>query len=243
MHPILWKAGPFTFYSYGALMAAAVLIAVHLSSRQAWRIGATPAKITDIGFWSVVAGLLGARIVYIAQNWPVYLEAPLEVFRLDHGGLVFYGGLAAGIVAALLLIRQSKLPLLGALDIFMAPLALAHALGRVGCFLNGCCYGKATDFLFGVQFPGDPFPRHPTQLYESAFLFMLSLLLGWRLKRVGVSRPGSQLGIYLLAYAAWRFGVEFLRGDNPPFLSGFTFSQVVSIPTIFFGLWLSVRRR
>ena len=238
MHPILFHWGPVTLYSYGVLLALGVLLAVRLASRRAGALGTTPARTADFVIWVVLGGLLGARVVYVLQNWPVYAGTPLEIFRLDHGGLVFYGGLLGGFVTAGLLIRRWRWPLVATLGFFIPYGALAQAIGRLGCFFNGCCYGKPTTLPWAVRFPGETVARHPTQLYEAAALFLLYGVL----RRVHATRPSAVIGIYFLGYGGWRFLIEFLRGDNPAVIGPLTFSQVVSVPCVLLGLWLISRR-
>jgi len=235
MHPVLWSWGPLTIHTYGVLLALAVLVASQLAARQAARVGATPAQLLDLCIWSVVGGLAGGRLIYIAQNWPLYHAHPWEMFRLDHGGLVFYGGLIGGVATAALLVRRGHLPVATTLDLLIPYVAVAQAIGRLGCFFNGCCYGRPTAGPWGITFPGEGLARHPTQIYESAALLLLAAALLRRARRPVA--PGTQLAWYAIGYGAWRFAVEFLRGDNPPVLGPLTFSQVVSIPLLGVALW------
>lgn len=239
MHPILFRLGPLTIHTYGVLLAIAVLVALQLAARQAPRIGLEPNRLIDFCLWMVVGGLLGARLVYILQNWPTYRDAPWELIRIDHGGLVFYGGLIGGVATGLALKRRWRMPGWATADLLLPYLALAQAIGRVGCFFNGCCYGEPTRGPLGVTFPGTDIARHPTQLYEAVFLFVFST---WLIRRGrGETAPGTQVGWYALGYGLWRFAVEFLRGDNPAWMGPFTFSQVISLPLAAFGAWLLLR--
>lgn len=242
MYPVLWSWGPLTIHTYGVLLAVAVLVAAQWAARQAPRIGAAPAQIMDLALWGVVGGLAGGRLVYVAQHWPWYRAQPWEILRLDHGGLVFYGGLIGGVAAALWLARRRRLPVLPTIDLLIPAVALAQAIGRLGCFFNGCCYGRPTTGFWGVLFPGHALARHPTQLYESAALLLLAAAL-WRRSRDAI-RPGTQLAWYAVGYGLWRFAVEFLRGDNPAILGPLTFSQMVSLPLVVAALsWLRRRSR
>ena len=227
MHPILWSWGGFSVYSYGVVLAIAVLLATTLALRRAGVIGVSPAQLMDLVIWSVAGGIVGARLVYVTQNWPLYRETPWEILRLDHGGLVFYGGLLGGLITAVALIRRMQWSLWPVVDLLVPYLALAQGIGRIGCFLNGCCYGRATTLPWGVRFPADAVARHPTQLYESAVLLMMALWLERRSRRPDKGRgaasdgrshrkvaPGSQLAWYVMLYGSWRFAVEWIRGDN-----------------------------
>lgn len=247
MHPILFQLGPVTLYSYGLAIAAGFLLAASLAARRARAAGLDPARVQRVALIGLLAGLAGGRAAYVFLNWDLYRADPLEILRLDHGGLVFYGGLAAGVLAGVAAIRAAKLPLLATLDLLMPPLVLAHAIGRIGCFLNGCCYGKPTALPWGVLFPQDILYRHPTQLYEAGALLAIFVVL----KRIEDcpqekrSLPaGTGLLAYGLLYGVWRFLAEFLRGDNPPVLWGFTAFQLASLPlALFCGCLLLLRLR
>ena len=242
MHPILFSFGPFHLYSYGLMLAIGFLAAMAFAERQAQAAKLDPQKIQTLGLVSLIAGLVGARIGYILLNLPFFMDQPAEIFRVDHGGLVFYAGLLAGVAAGIFQIRKSKLPLWVTLDLMIPSVVLAHAFGRVGCFLNGCCYGKPSTLPWVVRFPGDLVARYPTQLYEVAALLAIFFLL----RRVGgrSTRPGTVVLIYGLAYGTWRFFVEFLRGDNPIVGGGLTVFQWWSILLVLVcGLILQFRRR
>lgn len=242
MHPVLLRLGPLTLYSYGLAIAAGFLLAVSLAARRARAVGIDPARIQRVAMTALLVGIVGGRAAYIFLNWDLYRADPLEILRLDHGGLVFYGGLFAGVLAGAAAIRAAGLPLLATLDLLMPPLVVAHAIGRVGCFLNGCCYGKPTALPWGVVFPPDILHRHPTQLYEAAALAGIFFLL----KRIERRSPpaGTVLLTYGLLYGGWRFLAEFLRGDSPPLLMGLTVFQLASLPLFLScGCLLLLRRR
>ena len=242
MRPVLFELGPLTLYSYGLAVAAGFLLAAFLAARRARAVGINPALIQRIALLGLLAGLLGARAAYVFLHWEIYRADPMEILRLDHGGLVFYGGLAGGLLAGAAAASAAKLPLLATLDLFMPPLVLAHAIGRVGCFLNGCCYGAPTALPWGVVFPPELIYRHPTQLYEAAALVLIFLYLQ-RMERCSPP-PGTILLTYGLLYGAWRFLAEFLRGDSPLVLAGLTAFQLASLPlALFCGCLLLLRRR
>lgn len=240
MHPILFHLGPFTFYSYGLMLALGFLAATTLAARRASRLGLDPVRIQTLGGIALLAGIAGARAAYVLLNWPMFRSHPVEIFRLDHGGLVFYGGLAAGFVAGAAALRWARLPLWKSADLMVPPLVLAHAIGRIGCFLNGCCYGKPATLSWAVTFPGEGIPRHPTQLYESGALVLLFFFLR-RLERRNPP-PGTVALTYGVGYGAWRFLIEFLRGDNPPAALGLTPFQWASFPLAFVCGWLLLKK-
>ncbi len=230
MHPILFKLGPLTFYSYGLMLAVAYLVSSSLAARDARRIGAKihPNQVANLFFFTLIGGIVGARIFYIIANWDFYRVNLHQILRLDQGGLVWYGGLIGGFLIAAGYLTLKKLPFLETFDLVSPYLALAHSIGRIGCFLNGCCFGKPTHSIFGVYFPNRLIPIHPTQLYSSVGLFIIFLvLLQWRKRK----RFTGEIGLaYLFLYSLGRFGVEFLRGDSLSVWSGFTLAQLISIP-------------
>ncbi|MBI4436004.1 MAG: prolipoprotein diacylglyceryl transferase [Candidatus Omnitrophica bacterium] len=237
MHPILFSVWIFTIYSFGTLLAVGYLFAAFLLFRDARRRGKDPASLLDLGTGLLLSGLLGARLLYIFLHLEEYLEDPLEVFRLQRGGLVFYGGLAAAVVFAILFIQRKRLPLWQTLDEIVPYATLVQAFGRIGCFLNGCCYGKPTLSRIGILFPGHPVPLHPTQLYESFSLFILFILFR-SLAQKRALPVGRLFVLYLFSYGLLRFIVEFFRGDQDLWMWGWTLPQGVSLFLIGLSLML-----
>ncbi|MBI4845947.1 MAG: prolipoprotein diacylglyceryl transferase [Candidatus Omnitrophica bacterium] len=227
MYPVLFNFGPITIYSYGVMAAIGILSASCLIWRHAQRQGLPAERVIDLIFWMVVFGLLGARLLYVILNPEVYIKNPVEIIMFNKGGLSFHGGFFLGIVTAILFIKKNKLPLLKTLDILAVYAPLAHAFGRIGCFFNGCCYGKAfypgiIFNLFGIKISG-----HPTQIYSSVLLFMLFFVL---LKIENKKKfYGQTVFSYMMLYGLLRFFIEFLRADNPVICLGLTLFQCISI--------------
>ena len=234
MHPILLRLGPFTLYSYGVMLVIALATTTWLASRAAGRlppslIAITPEQVVDFSCLSLLGGIVGARLLYVVLQWSSFVESPQEIPALWHGGLVWYGGFAGGLLAGWLYVRVKRLVFLRVLDQFIPFLAAGHAIGRLGCFLNGCCYGKLTTAWWGVRFPGQDHAVIPTQLLESAGLCALYLILRRLQQPSPLNTPGRVFGAYLLGYAVLRFLVEFLRGDQAVWWAGFTLQQLVSV--------------
>ncbi len=189
-----------------------MLISLYLSQKRADAHGIDKNTAADLLFALFIFGILGARAMYIWQNWHDYSYDLWAVFRLQEGGLVWYGGLFGGLLLGTLYTLWRRWPILKLCDFFAPIAALAHGIGRIGCFFNGCCYGKRTESFLGVHFPGESYAKIPTQLYEALGLFAVSavLFLYARKKR----REGSVLWLYLALYAILRFCIEFFRGDN-----------------------------
>jgi phosphatidylglycerol---prolipoprotein diacylglyceryl transferase len=251
VHPILFQSRAFTIYTYGVLVATGVLIGVWLAARDAPRLGLPPVKIWNLCIYGIMVALVASKLWLIFSDWSYYAANPGEVFSaatLESGG-TFYGGVIGGILWTLFYTRREKLPLLSTFDVCAAPLALGHGIGRVGCFMAGCCFGKPTSLPWGVTFTsqvaarisGTPLnvPLHPTQLYEAAaellnFLFLYFVARRWRV-------PGQSIGAYLILYGTERGLFEFLRADpgrTPLFNGAVSLMQIVSIAMICAGLAL-----
>ncbi len=165
----------------------------------------------------------------------------LAVFKFWQGGLTFYGGLMLAVPAGLWFAKRRKLGALRAADLLAPALMLALAFGRIGCFLNGCCYGSKTESSLGVLFPGHYAYRHPTQLYEFLFALSLFVILRWLL-RPRLTRNGQLFGAMLTLYATFRIGIEWLRDDPRGALGPLSTSQLIGFPLLALGLFLLFRR-
>lgn len=234
MHPICFYIGSRPIYWYGVMVATAFLTAVlnwHLIARREHR---PPGFATDMAFWIMLAGILGARAAYVLANLDYYLAEPGKVLRIDLGGLIYYGGFIGGILAVIAFARFNKLRMWSMGDYAITSIPLAHAIGRIGCFLNGCCYGTPTDLPCAVVF--DEVARHPTQLYEAAGNLAVFGLLTWFYFRR--KREGTVLALYLMTYPILRFLLEFLRGDERLRIAGLSLAQHLSIGLFVFGVVL-----
>ncbi len=252
MHPICFQLGVRPIYWFGVLMALAFMAVITHWNRLALRTDRPRGFGADLGFWLILAGILGARLAHVLANLPEFSAHPLEILRIDHGGLVYYGGFIGGGLAALLFARIRGEPLWALADFTITGIPLGHALGRIGCFLNGCCYGAATNLPWGVHFPPSHETHgvavHPTQLYETAFnLALYGLVLWFYLRRRRAGAPaGRVLALYLLLYPPFRCLVEFLRGDARLPGLGLNVAQDVSLALFAAGVivwFLRGRRR
>lgn len=227
MHPILLSLGPIRLYSFGVLVAIGVLSAILLLRTNAKRISVSPDVMVDLAIVTVVSGFIGARILYVIQYWDFFRASPFEILKIWEGGIILYGGLIGGLLGFSIFIRIKRLPFLTLLDLFVPALALAQGFGRIGCFLNGCCFGSPTDLPWQVQFPLLDHPVHPTQLYEATFCFLLAafLLFLWQQRL----RAGTVAVSYFILYPAGRFLFEFFRGDNIPIFLNLTAHQWISM--------------
>lgn len=228
MYPTICTIGPFTIYSYGLMLAVAVFFASFLASREAPRAGIKPELIFDLTFWVILFGLLGARIFYILLDLSFFMANPLEMIMIQKGGLAWQGGLILGTIAGIGFVRKKGLPLLKMLDFSLPYVALGQAIGRLGCFLNGCCYGK--EVSWGVFFPIHQARLHPTQLYEFLGLVVIFFILK------GAQRkspwPGKIFLLYLVLASILRFAIEFIRADQLWMAAGLSLNQWISLGLI-----------
>lgn len=252
MHPVLFHLGGITIYTYGVLVAAGVVLGLWYARRQARPAGLDPEKVWNMGIYCVLIALLLAKISLVFSDWGFYASHPREIFSIAtfQSGGTFYGGVLGAVLTIVLYSYFQKMPLFGVLDTFAAALPLGHAVGRLGCFAAGCCYGKPTSVPWGVRFTnpaaaqvaGTPLGvhLHPTELYEAAAEFLNFVILVWLRKRQ--TFRGQILGTYFLLYGVERGTIEFFRGDpgrTMLFHDYFSLMQVVSILLILAGgfLW------
>ncbi len=213
MHPILFELGPLTLRSYGLMVALGFLFGSMVTVAFNRKEGRLDEPVLDLIVWIMIASVVGARLMYVAVQPEYFYEHPLAIVKIWEGGLVFYGGLIGASVTAYFWMRKQGLPIWAIGDCVAPGLAVGLALGRVGCFLNGCCYG-AVNHAHGVVFPNlmDGLPRLPTQLYESAFAILLAGGLAWAKPRR--SFAGQIFWSWIGLYAIWRFFIEMLRDDS-----------------------------
>jgi phosphatidylglycerol:prolipoprotein diacylglycerol transferase len=243
MHPVLCQVGPLTIYTYGLFVALGLLVGLSLALKEAKRKGFDSQAILDLVFYTVLAGIIGARIFYVAQNFSFYKENLWSIVKIWEGGLVFQGGLIFAIPIAWALVKKKKLSFWQTFDVLAPYMALGQAFGRIGCFFAGCCYGKSTSLPWAVTFT-DPrtlalagIPLHPTQLYSAAGLFFIFLMLFFLQKRTKFS--GQLSCLYLILHSFFRFFVEFFRDDpRGQFWGQLSLPQGICLITFFIALFL-----
>ncbi len=251
MHPIAF--GP--IHWYGVMVALGFMAGLWTASRRGLLSGIAAEKIVDLGPWLIVGTIVGARFLYVISYWHESFEGRpfIEVFKVWQGGLVFYGGLIGATLAGMIYLRIHKLPIWKVADIVAPSIALGYVFGRMGCLLNGCCYGRACDLPWAIRYPADnpleppTFPVHPTQVYESLLNLVLYGALAWLYRHKKFD--GQVFGAYLICYAFLRSFVEMFRGDYPVrqhYLGGWaTPAHLVSIAILLAGvalLWIQRSR-
>ncbi|WZO97014.1 prolipoprotein diacylglyceryl transferase [Isosphaeraceae bacterium EP7] len=237
---------PIKIYGYGLMLFLAFLGSMRIAAWRAKRENLDVDVVYDLALWLFIGGLAGARAFYVWQYWGTRIRSPLEIFMIWQGGIVFYGSIMGGAAAFFLYWFLRRFPLRPMLDVVAPALAIGIALGRMGCFLNGCCYGDACDLPIGVTFPAGTgpwesqvargllsptalrsLPVHPTQIYAAVDGLFLLLILNayFPLRR----RDGEVMGVLMILYPISRFLVEHLRNDEGVFFMGMTISQLVSV--------------
>lgn len=215
MYPVLIHIGSLNLYTYGLFIALGLMTAIWVSKKNA--PGISPETITDIFFVIMISGLLGARLLYVLINFESYRNNFADIFKIWQGGLVFFGGFLAAVVATVVYLKVKKLNIWKTADIISPGIALGHAVGRIGCLFAGCCYGKECDLPIAIKFthPESLAPigifLHPTQLY-SVFsnLVLFVILLGLQKKK---KFNGMVFLSYIMLYSLFRSVIEFFRGD------------------------------
>jgi phosphatidylglycerol---prolipoprotein diacylglyceryl transferase len=249
MYPHLFTIGDFTVTSFGLMMFLSFVGGAWVLARQFEKRGMDPEAAWDMLLWIALGGIVGAKLYYVGLHYEALLEDPIRELT-NRGGLVWYGGFIGGVLAFYWQVRKRNLPLVPAFDATAPALALAYAIGRMGCFLVGDDYGRPTESWVGIAFPegyppstagyfrsiGTQIPAeipdaavlavHPTQLYEVALALIMFAVL-WRFS--GRLRTGRLFALYLAMYGVLRFGIEFVRAKTDLVVLGLTTSQIASV--------------
>jgi len=252
MHPILFEIGRWPVYSYGVLLALAYLAGLQMAVIRARRAGVDAAKVMDFGIYLIIAALVGAKLMLIVVDFRHFRVQPADLWSLVRAGGVFYGGLIAAFITGVWLVRRYQLPMWKTADLIAPGIALGHIIGRFGCLLAGCCFGRPTDVPWAITFT-DPVayanagtdlntPLHPTQLYDAGAEFLILILL-LATERRGKPFPGRTFWLYILLYAISRYIIEFYRGDPRGVVFGMSTSQFVSLLVVPLSLIMLVRLR
>ncbi|MEI6169050.1 MAG: prolipoprotein diacylglyceryl transferase [bacterium] len=243
MNPVCFHIGSHPVYWYGVMMALAFMAGLLHWQWLGHRTRRDTSLASDLAFWLMVGGILGARTAYVISNFTYFRAAPQEIIRVDQGGLIFYGGLIGGILAFFILTTWRHLKASDLADFTVTALPLGHALGRVGCFLNGCCGGCEAA---PSSFLAAGLSHYPVQLYEACFNLGVYGLLTWYFINRRGTRTGSVVALYLMTYPVGRFLLEFIRGDDRMRVyGGLDVAQLISLALIGIGiaLWGYTRKK
>jgi len=251
MHRIIFSLGGLQITSWGVMLVIAFITGIWFAEHRAKKYEMPRSIIPDLSLILIIAGVAGGRIAYIFENFSYYVEYPGEIFKVWEGGLIFYGGFVLAVLCGIIFLKNKKVPffagprhegisMLKVMDIVAPSVALGLGFARIGCFLNGCCFGKPTNLPWGVVFPpgspptwvfDKPISIHPTQLYSSLAGFCMVLLLLIIEKNKKKRIPGHLFCFFLVLYSGWRFFIDFLRFYDPRayIMLGLTHNQVASI--------------
>ena len=256
MHRILWHIGTFKIYSYGVMQAIAYIVGIYVAVYYGKKRGLDKDTVIDLSLWIVLGAVVGARLWFVLEDWQYFQGNFVEIFRVWNGGLVFYGGFIGAVIALFIYLKKYKLDSVSIMDMLSPSLAIGIAIGRIGCFLNGCCYGKIS-FTRGISFPAKDFPppyidqlqkglikpgaAHslpviPTQLYSSLDGLIIFLILIFLASKVKIK--GILVSSLFVLYGIHRFVIDFFRSysGNALVLRIMTLSQFISICIIIIGL-------
>ena len=231
---------------YGVMMALGFFAGLWTATRRARLANVHGDIIADVTLWLMVGSIVGARFAYVTTYWKQeFANGPFsEVFMIQHGGLVYYGGLIGAMVAGIGYLAWKKLPVWKIADIIAPSIALGSVFGRIGCLLNGCCYGRACDLPWAIHFPPDHETHglgvHPTEIYDALLNLVLYVFLAWLFRRKKFD--GQIFATYLIVYAVFRSIAEYFRGDYPTdhVHAGLTSAQLVSVPIFIAGIVLAL---
>ncbi|MCM8543077.1 MAG: prolipoprotein diacylglyceryl transferase [Lentisphaeraceae bacterium] len=262
MHPHLFNLFGLEIRSFGLMAATGLLLAFWLMRKRAIKAGQDPEVLSDVLFFSMIGSLIGARLLYVIRNYDAEFAGDFwKIFRINEGGIVFQGGFIGGLLVAWYLCKKKNFDFIIGLDIIAPCLALGHAMGRIGCFLNGCCYGGVCESGVGVQFPKNSLPYmdqlssgqlpplaehslpvHPTQLYSFAANILICIILIVVTAKMKIK--GQLFSLYLMIYGVWRLSIEFLRDDQDRHL-GLSVAQYIAIGQFVVGvaLWIYFARK
>jgi len=242
MNPILFSIGSINIYAYSVYLTTGCLLGIGWAMRAArlWELEYKLAPIT--GIIAIVSGVIGARALYVSLYPQEFSGDLLRIFYIWQGGLVFSGAIIFGSLAGLLYLRSKQQPILDWLDCFAPGIALGQAVGRLGCFFAGCCYGKPADLPWAVTFKNTSSlaplfqPLHPTQLYHSLgglVTFLILVVAGNHIKT-----EGRITGLFLILFSAFRFIIEFFRADYRGELGPLSMTQFITLVFFAIGIYL-----
>lgn len=224
-----FNIGPLKVYAWGIMVALAFAAILYFSLKEARKTkGVEENHVVSLIFYSLLGSLIGGRLLYIIVNLSYYLKSPVEIVKIWNGGMMIYGGILFAILFCFIYIKKHKLNFWKYADLLAPYLALGLFIGRIGCFLNGCCFGEPTSLPWGMIFPQAPddLPRHPTQLYMSLF----GLFTFITLKAVKNRFEGFRALLFAMMYSVFSLFIEFIRYYPEQFMIGiFSVSQWISI--------------
>ncbi|HDP37355.1 MAG TPA: prolipoprotein diacylglyceryl transferase [Candidatus Atribacteria bacterium] len=256
MYRILFTVGSFPVYSYGVMIALAFIMAILLAMKEAKRYGENPERVLDISLYVILGALIGGRLGYILQYLDYYLKNPLKILYFRQGGLSFLGGFLVAYFLCWLYVKRTKISFWKYADIAAPSIAIGLGIGRIGCFLNGCCFGVVSE-NYGIEFPSlhmppvylqqlkdgliasgssCTLPVIPTQIYASLCGFLIFFILHWMKKYK--KYDGFLMLNFFILYSISRFTIEFFRfyENNYKIFNLLTVTQAILLGVVLVSL-------
>lgn len=248
MFPRLFSIGSFYIPTYGVLVALGFLTGLWVATRLGRKAGLNPDNVANLALYCAFSGILGAKLFMFLFDLPEYIQNPGQIFSMEtlQAAGVFHGGFILALLVSIWFIRKHKMPVWRTMDAFAPGVVVGQAIGRLGCFAAGCCWGRACDLPWAVRFHSDlaapvPLntPLHPVQLYEStADLFIFGLLYRMASRS---HKDGSVIGWYLVLYSVARFIIEFYRNHEQSLVMGLSLTQWIAVGLFALGLGFLLR--
>jgi phosphatidylglycerol:prolipoprotein diacylglycerol transferase len=244
--PELFNIGGFPIRNFGVMLLVGFALGTWLAVRRAGKYGIDKDALTSLAVWAVLMGVLGARVFWVLQEWSFYSKNPGEILKVTEGGMTSYGGIVFGLLTVVIWCRRTKVPFPVVFDLLAAPALVMHGFGRIGCFLNGCCYGSPCELPWAVMVHpelGPTYLGHPAQLYDTLMAFAgVALLLLIEKGTFSTRRPGTYGALFFVFYGLSRFVYELFRsGYSSESTWGvpMTDAQVMALAMIAAGvIWL-----
>jgi len=246
MRPLLIRFDGFGLPSYGTMLVISFLVALFLVKREARKNNISPVIIENLAFWLMIGVIIGGRLLYVLFHLNEFRDI-ISIFEIWNGGMMFFGGFIGAFIAGAIYVKKQKLSLTLLSDMVSPSIALGEFFTRIGCFLNGCCFGLPTNLPWGVHFPHGSFADsagldcaiHPTQLYSSLFGLLLFFFLQKMLHRP--HRRGEIFSYFLILYGGFRFGIDFVRFYENS--ANLLINQTISILIVLAGVALFLKLR
>jgi phosphatidylglycerol:prolipoprotein diacylglycerol transferase len=246
VRPILIQIGELAVPAYGIMLVVSFLVAILFVRRAAKRFNIPPVVIENLAFYVMLGVIIGGRLLYVMFHWHQYEHDLFGILRIWEGGMMFYGGLLGGLVGGLLYLKKENIPVLTISDVIAPAIALGEFFTRIGCFLNGCCFGTPSSLPWAVKFPEEcvaggsavaDFTLHPTQIYASLFGLALFFFLWQRLYKK--HQTGEVFALYLIFSGIFRFSIDFIRYYEDS--SNFLINQIIAVALVIIGFAIFVR--
>jgi phosphatidylglycerol:prolipoprotein diacylglycerol transferase len=248
MRPVLIQIGDFALPSYGLMLVISFISAILFVRHAAKKFKISPLVIENLAFYLMCGVIIGGRLLYVIFHWHQYESDILGIVRIWEGGMMFYGGFIGGLLASILYLHKEHVSVLLLGDVIAPAIGLGTFFTRIGCFLNGCCFGIPSSLPWAIRFPRNcvagcspvaDYALHPTQLYSSLFGLALFFFLWKRL--YSVHKQGEVFALYLILSGGFRFGIDFIRyyEDNANFL----INQIIALALVVIGVIILVKAR